>query len=215
MAAMIACRRAPVSKLLERLLAAGSPARSFAPSSTSAFRSFNTNTQMMVETDDERAVDVDRRRSRRGDDDYPYFPDVFSPFNSTRSSLSQLLNLMDQVTGASFPAPARGMDGGLRRGWDAREDADALHLRIDMPGLGKEHVKVSAEQNTLIIRGEGEKEGEGEEGGGRRYSSRIDLPEGMYKMDAIKAEMKNGVLKVSVPKVKQEERKDVFEVQIE
>ncbi|KAJ6836928.1 putative inactive histone-lysine N-methyltransferase SUVR1 isoform X1 [Iris pallida] len=54
-----------------------------------------------METDDERAVDVDRRRSRRGNDDYPYFPDVFSPFNSNHSSLSQLLNLMDQFTGTN------------------------------------------------------------------------------------------------------------------
>ena len=34
-------------------------------------------------------------------------------------------------------------------------------------------------------------------------------------MDKIKAEMKNGVLRVTVPKVKEEERKDVFQVKIE
>lgn len=138
---------------------------------------------------------------------------VFDPFNPSRS-LSQVLNLMDQMMDAPFPASARGMAGGARRGWDAKEDNDALYLRIDMPGLGKEHVKVSAEQNTLIIRGEGEKESEDDEAG-RRYSSRIDLPEGLYKMDQIRAEMRNGVLKVTVPKVKEEERKDVFSVQIE
>lgn len=142
---------------------------------------------------------------------------MFDPFNPTRS-LSEVLNLMDQMMDAPFPAAARGMAGGARRGWEAKEDSDALHLRIDMPGLGKEHVKVSAEQNTLIIKGEGEGEGEKESEeveAGRRYSSRIDLPEGLYKMGEIKAEMKNGVLKVTVPKVKQEERKDVFQVQIE
>ena len=37
----------------------------------------------------------------------------------------------------------------------------------------------------------------------------------MYKVDAIKAEMKNGVVKVIVPKVKEEERKDVYQVIVE
>lgn len=86
---------------------------------------------------------------------------------------------------------------------------------MDMPGLGKEHVKVSVEQNTLTIKGEGKKESEDEDVPGRRYSSRIDLPPDLYKLEEIKAEMKNGVLKVVVPKVKDEERKDVFQVKIE
>lgn len=103
---------------------------------------------------------------------------------------------------------------GVRRGWDARETEDALHLRVDMPGLGKEDVKISVEQNTLIIKGEGAKEGDEEESA-RRYTSRIDLPDKLYKIDQIRAEMKNGVLKVVVPKMKEEERKDVISVKVE
>lgn len=95
-----------------------------------------------------------------------------------------------------------------------KEDNDALFLRMDMPGLGKEDVKVSVEQNTLIIKGEGEEESEDEESR-RRYSSRLDLPQNLYKLGEIKAEMKNGVLRVVVPKAKEEERKDVFQVNIE
>lgn len=135
--------------------------------------------------------------------------DVFDPF-STRS-LSQVLNMMDQFVDHPFFSASR---GGLRRGWDARETDDALNLRVDMPGLDKEDVKVSIEQNTLIIKGEGSKGTEDEESV-RRYSSRIDLPEKMYKTDQIKAEMKNGVLKVMVPKVKEDERVDVFNVKVE
>lgn len=144
--------------------------------------------------------------------------EVFDPFNPTRS-LSQVLNLMERMLDNPFVASAgpRGAAGGLRLGWDAREDEHALHLRVDMPGLGKEHVKVRAEENALVIEGEGDKERdeEGKESAGRRYSSRIDLPPASFSMDQIRAEMKNGVLKVVVPKVKQEERKDVFQVKIE
>ena len=139
--------------------------------------------------------------------------EVFDPFSPTRS-LSQVLNLMDQFMENPFLSAPRGTGSGLRRGWDARETDDALHLRVDMPGLGKEDVKVSVEQNTLTIKGEGGKE-EGEEESGRRYISRIDLPEKLYMTDQIRAEMKDGVLKVVVPKVKEEQRADVFHVNVE
>ncbi|KAL0341120.1 UNVERIFIED_CONTAM: Heat shock protein, mitochondrial [Sesamum radiatum] len=137
---------------------------------------------------------------------FSYYAGVFDPF-STRSSLSQILNMMDQF----MESP---VTSSIRRNWDARETADGLHLRMDMPGLDKEDVKVSVEQNTLIIKGEGKKEFEEEEHG-RRYTSRIDLPEKLYKTNEIKAEMKNGVLKVFVPKIKEEERNDVFHVNVE
>lgn len=119
---------------------------------------------------------------------------------------------MDQLMDDPF---SRGFGSGSRRDWDVREESDALYLRIDMPGLGKEDVKISVDQNTLIIRAEGDdRESEDEEESGRRYSSRIDLPPNVYNITDIKAEMKNGVLKVLVPKVKEEERKDVFHVEI-
>ncbi|KAI3453492.1 hypothetical protein Pfo_010155 [Paulownia fortunei] len=104
-----------------------------------------------------------------------------------------MLDMMDRFLENPFQSASRGI--GSRRGWD-------------------DQVKVSVEQNTLVIKGEGEKESEDEEYG-RRFSSRIDLPANSYKLDGIKAEMKNGVLKVVVPKVKEEERKDVFQVSVE
>ncbi|KAL9246828.1 hypothetical protein vseg_020319 [Gypsophila vaccaria] len=179
----------------------------------SATRLFNTNAQMTRVDDDEHDDRSDRTVSRRGRDrDFPgFFSDVFDPFTPTRS-VSQLMSLMDQLMDSPYIPSTR---GGARRGWDIREDDDALHLKVDMPGLGKEHVKVSVEENTLIIKGEGERETEDEEESRRRYSSRIDLTPNVYKVDGIKAEMKNGVLKVVVPKVKEEERKDVFQVNVD
>ncbi|KAJ7952492.1 Small heat shock protein [Quillaja saponaria] len=71
---------------------------------------------------------------------------------------------------------------------------------MDMPGLAKDDVKVSVEQNTLTVRGDGQQESEDEEGG-RRFSSGLDLPPNLYELDSIKAEMKIGVLILMVPKV--------------
>ena len=75
-------------------------------------------------------------------------------------------------------------------------------------------MKVWAERNILVIKGGGEKvpqKGDYDPAMSR-YSHRIEMPAGAYKMDKIKAEMKNFVLKLTVPKVKEEERKDVFQV---
>lgn len=130
---------------------------------------------------------------------------MFYPFSSR--SLSQILNTMDFLSDS--PVASR-----IHRGWDAKEKKDGLHLKLDMPGLGKENVKVSVKNNTLIIKGEGQKEYEDDESG-RRISSRIDLPEKLYNINDIKAEMRNGVLKLFVPKLKEKERTDVFQVKVD
>ncbi|XVE56381.1 hypothetical protein DITRI_Ditri04bG0004600 [Diplodiscus trichospermus] len=181
----------------------------------STSRLFNTNTlREFNEEDDERDLSDDSGHvhslSRRGDG---FFSDVFDPFSPTRS-LSSVLNMMNPCMMNPFLSASRGMGGGLRRSWDAKETEDALNLRIDIPGLGKEDVKVSVEQNTLIIKGESAKKSE-DEGSSGRYTSRISLPEKIYKMDQIKAEMKNGVLKVVVPKINEEEKSNVIQVQID
>ncbi|KAF5186996.1 Heat shock protein [Thalictrum thalictroides] len=183
-------------------------------------RSFNTNSLREYVNEDEHNVDINRRpssgvRSRR-DSPPSFFSDVFDPVSVSlpTRSLSQILNLMDHFAIDPVMSPSGGIGGGLRRGWNAKEDNDGLHLRIDMPGLDKEDVKVSVEQNRLTIKGEAAEETEDEESA-RRYSSRIDIPLNVYKIDQIKAEMKNGVLKVFVPKVKEEERNDVVQVKVD
>ncbi|KAJ1418493.1 HSP20-like chaperone [Sesbania bispinosa] len=202
------------SLTVKRFLSSGLLSRSLLRPVASASRSLNTNAMRQYDDHaDDRSLDVDRRSDRRAARRDDFFSDVFDPFSPTRS-LSQVLNMMDQFMENPFLSASRGIGAGVRRGWDARETEDALLLRVDMPGLGKEDVKISVEQNTLTIKGEGAKESEEEEGG-RRYTSRIDLPDKLYKIDQIKAEMKNGVLKVIVPKMKEEERSDVFNIKVE
>ncbi|KAL6635157.1 hypothetical protein ACP70R_027828 [Stipagrostis hirtigluma subsp. patula] len=219
MASTVASKRVPLVRVLEKLLAASS-----APGAGSALRpvaiagglrGYNTGAQLRSydggESDDDRVREYETRR-RGSDYAAPsLFSDVFrDPFGATQS-LGRLLSLMDD-----FAVAAPGRAAPVRRGWNAREDDVALHLRVDMPGLGKEHVKVWAEQNSLVIKGEGEKEPDEDEAAPPpRYSGRIELAPEVYKMDRIKAEMKNGVLKVVVPKVKEEQRKDVFQVNVE
>ena len=85
--------------------------------------------------------------------------------------------------------------------WVSKEDGDAVQLKVAMPGLGKEHVKMRAEKNVLVIKGEGDKDSEGDDDKvPARYIYRIGLPSQAFKMDQINAEMKNGVLMVPCPR---------------
>jgi HSP20 family protein len=98
------------------------------------------------------------------------------------------------------------------------EDEDTFRLRIDMPGLNKEEVKVTVEDGDLIIKGEHNAEGKEDEHGwsSRSYGSyhtRLTLPDHV-KHDAVKAELKNGVLHVEMPKSKEEPKKNAIEIEV-
>ncbi|CAM0913759.1 unnamed protein product [Alopecurus aequalis] len=144
-------------------------------------------------------------------------PSFFSQDMLDRLGVPKSLGGLLDLTGDGLYSAAALAPG---RGWSvAKEDAEAVYLKVPMPGLGKEHVKVSAEKNSVVIKGEGEKDPwDGDKGDAAampKYSRRIDLPAGAFKMDKIRAEMKDGVLRVTVPKLKEEERKDVFHVQVQ
>ncbi|CAM0882319.1 unnamed protein product [Alopecurus aequalis] len=219
-----------MGSLLEKLKLLAEPASSGAPvpyyalppgtarrllntlsSEVSCYDDDGDDTSGESEHEHEDADAGDRRPAR--DITVPSFfsQDVLDQFGAP-TSVGRLLGLEDAASGlSSVAALAPG------RGWSvAKEDDDAMYLKVPMPGLRKEHVKVRAVQNSLVIDGEGEKgPWDGDAAAVPKYSRRIELPADAFKMDKIKAEMKNGVLWVTVLKVKEEERKDVFQVQVE
>jgi HSP20 family protein len=80
-----------------------------------------------------------------------------------------------------------------------------LVISAELPGLKKEDVKVELTEDTLVIHGERKREHKEDHEGyhrwersyGQFYRS-IKLPEGA-KTDHVKAELKDGILKISVP----------------
>ncbi|KAM0868534.1 hypothetical protein ACQ4PT_041247 [Festuca glaucescens] len=208
MASAVACRGpalANLKKLFAEPSATGAPVAYYALSPaavTASRRLYNTQGKEVRRYDDD-------------DDPSGEIGHLFDRFGAP-TSLGRLLGLMEDVAAASGPS---GLSSTAWRGWPvAKEDDEAVYLKVPMPGLGKEHVKVSAEQNSLVIKGEGEKEpwdGDKDDAAVQKYSGRIEIPANAFKMDKIKAEKKNGVLRVTVPKLKKEERKDVFQIAIE
>ena len=101
-----------------------------------------------------------------------------------------------------------------------REDKTAYHLEFAAPGFEKEEFKIDLENQVLTVSAEKKSENKEES---KQYTRReyvyaafkrsFNLPESVNE-EAIKAEYKNGILHVSIPK-KEEENKQKREITIE
>lgn len=141
--------------------------------------------------------------------------DPLSPMRTMR----QMLDTMDKIFEDTMAFPGRSSGGEIRAPWDIKEDEHEIKMRFDMPGLSKEDVKVSVEDDVLVIKGHHKKEesqgGENDGWSSRSYNSyntRLQLPDNCEK-DKVKAELKNGVLYISIPKTRVERK--VIDVNIQ
>jgi len=99
---------------------------------------------------------------------------------------------------------------------DVHEDAKGIYVKAEIPGMDEKNIDVNIENNFLTIKGE--KTEEKREGDDklhlvteRKFGSfqrTIRLPEGI-KTDKIRADFKNGVLSIDIPRDKAEEPKKI------
>jgi HSP20 family protein len=86
---------------------------------------------------------------------------------------------------------------------DIHEDAEGLTLLADLPGVGKKDLHINIEQEVLTIEGHLQVPSDGEfyrrEFASCGYFRRFQLPEHV-DVDQIRAEMKDGVLTLRLPK---------------
>lgn len=88
---------------------------------------------------------------------------------------------------------------------NVQETDNAYELTLEMPGLSREDVEVSYENETLIVKGEktDKTEKKDEKGTVRReYHSRFERSFSVHGIDAekVSAKMENGILMISLPK---------------
>jgi HSP20 family protein len=156
----------------------------------------------MADTKTQKETSEQRGITRRQD----YSPSrdlfAFSPFSMMR----RLSEEMDRAFASSF---GLGRQSGESAMWspavDIRQKGDNLEITAELPGMGKDDVRVECTDEGIIIQGEKKKEQESTEGGWHRteriyghFYRMIPLPEGA-KADQAKAEFKDGVLSVRVP----------------
>jgi HSP20 family protein len=89
---------------------------------------------------------------------------------------------------------------------DVRETSDAFLFRADLPGVKEEDIDISVTGNRLVLSGRREEETREENDRSHSYeisygsfTRSFTLPEGT-DADNVRAEMKDGVLHVTVPK---------------
>lgn len=132
----------------------------------------------------------------------------WSPPDLFRSRMSRLFD----ESFNEFLAPVSGSEE-LGGKWlppvDVRETDEALTLTAEVPGLGKDDVNVTVENNVLTINGERRFEKDAEKEGYHRieraygtFTRSFTLPANV-ESDKAKASFENGVLTISLPKAEE------------
>lgn len=98
---------------------------------------------------------------------------------------------------------------------DVYENDNAIVVKAELPGVEKDQISIDVEAGVLTLKGERKSDHETKEDNyyrrERTYGSfqrAFTLPEGVDP-DAIKAEYKDGVLKIEVPKSETEKPKQI------
>ena len=96
---------------------------------------------------------------------------------------------------------------------NTREGEDAYYVELDLPGIKKEDIEITTEDNVLTISGERKYKDEVKEDDYYKVESRygkfsrsFTLPE-KIDVENIHAESSDGVLEVIIPKLKEEDTK--------
>lgn len=137
------------------------------------------------------------------------------PFFRFQREMNRLFD--DAFSGFGLPAAftPSGFSGDVAPHIDMRETDDAIEIDVELPGVSEDDVDVELSDNMLTIRGEKrvEKKDEDKKGGyhylERAYGSfarSVPLPFDVDP-DKVNASFKNGVLKLTLPKPPEEQRR--------
>ena len=118
----------------------------------------------------------------------------------------------DQSFPVSFLSRAQGEDLTEQR-WrpavDVHESEAAFHFTAELPGLTKEDIEITLDENNLTLKGERKFEEKEESENYHRiersygsFTRSFSLP-GQVDTEKVTAEFKNGVLHITVPKTEQ------------
>lgn len=139
------------------------------------------------------------------------------------NSFQELFDWDEPLLGLSlFPIADKSLTA-FKRDWspaiDLSEDKDNVILKADLPGLNREDIRVSIDDNILTIKGERKSENEKKGKNFQRierfsgyFQRSLDLGESVDP-GKVKASYKNGVLEVILPKTEQK-KSEVVDVEV-
>ncbi len=134
--------------------------------------------------------------------------DPFQSFEKMHARLFQLMNAARSYAPSFFHQIQQTMDSDFVPSMDLDENAKEYMIRCDIPGLEKDKINITAKNNILTIQGVRESENKSEDNQTGFFSSErtygsfsrsIPLP-GPVDESQIRADYKNGVLTITLPK---------------
>ncbi|MCU0771445.1 MAG: Hsp20/alpha crystallin family protein [Verrucomicrobia bacterium] len=142
------------------------------------------------------------------------------PSTMTWPSLGRLSDLRNEID-RLFDLPLAGWTetSPWMSGWtpalDVYEDKDQFVVKAELPGMKKDEIEVTFQNGSLTISGERRSEEERKEEGvyrSERYFGRfqrtVDLPTAVAE-DKVKAEYRDGILNITLPKTEQAKPKQI------
>jgi HSP20 family protein len=125
-----------------------------------------------------------------------------NPFLSLQNEIDRLFDNFSR----GFPTLGNGMSNVTLPTMDVAETDKDIEITAELPGLEEKDVQINVADNVLTIRGEKKAEKEQKDKNYRlversygSFERSLELPDGV-NVDAIKASIDKGVLKVVVPK---------------
>jgi len=133
--------------------------------------------------------------------------------------LQSLQQDMNRIFDEFFRGDLLANDSLFARDWnpavDIIENNDQFILKAEIPGMTKDDVKITLENNVLTIRGEKKNESEKKEGDYHRiersygsFERSFSVP-GTIKVNEIDAQYKDGVLTLTLPKAEEAKPKSI------
>lgn len=135
------------------------------------------------------------------------------PFVRMQNEMSRLVDSFFGDTDWSFARPLSGNGAGvatvLQPQLDIFETADEYRLSVELPGVDRDSIDLSVDEDALVIRARKEREFRDEDEKSNQYH-RIERRFGHFERmltlpvdadsDNINAELRNGVLEVTIPR---------------
>ena len=137
----------------------------------------------------------------------------YAGWMSTRREMERLRREMNRLF-SDWPAGAQGSTVSGYPAMNVWTDEDSAIVTAELPGMDREMIDISVEDDTLTVRGERqmeEKEGASYHRRERRFGSFVRSFRLPFRVDAEKVEatFKNGVLNIVLPRAEEEKPKKI------
>ncbi len=126
----------------------------------------------------------------------------------------QINRMFDNLFRGELPEPSE-LDGIWNPSVDIAERENEYLVKVELPGVNKDDVRITLEENLLTIRGEKKQEKESKDANYHRmersygsFQRSFTLPTSV-KADKIDASYRDGILTVTLPKADEAKRKQI------